>query len=205
MAASKRAGALHSIGVILAGGQGRRMGGTDKALLPLAGKPLIRHVLNRLRLQVPQVLISANGDPARFAGMDCEVVADRNPEGPLSGILAAMHRAAALGATHVLSVPVDAPFLPTDLLARLVAAARGAPGGLALAGTPGQLHPTFGLWPVTLAPALAAFLAEGNAKMMQFADRQGAATALFADPSGFLNLNTPDDLAQAEALLAGAA
>lgn len=196
---------MQIIGVILAGGQGRRMGGIDKALLPLAGKPLIEHVLARLQVQVPRVLISANGDPARFAGIGCDIVADHAPQGPLSGILAALRHASGLGATHVLSVPVDAPFLPGDLLARLVQASQGVAGGLALAATAGQLHPTFGLWPVTLAPDLNGFLDRGHAKMSEFADRHGPALALFADPSGFLNLNTPEDLARAEARLAGAA
>ncbi|RYI32819.1 MAG: molybdenum cofactor guanylyltransferase MobA, partial [Acetobacteraceae bacterium] len=94
---------MRIFGVILAGGEGRRMGGVDKALLPLAGRALIGHVLDRLEPQVERVLISANGDPGRFSWLGCPVVADVAPQGPLSGVLAAVKAAADLGATHVVS------------------------------------------------------------------------------------------------------
>ncbi len=190
-------------GVILAGGQARRMGGADKALLPLASRPLIGHVLDRLRPQVDRVLISANGDARRFASFGCPVVADAVPQGPLSGILAAMIHAADLGATHVVSCPVDTPFLPDNLVARLAAAAAAAPEGLALARTTDGDHPATALWPVALAPALAAFLADGAARVTRFADAHQAARADFAEPGAFLNLNTPEDLAAAETLRKG--
>lgn len=193
---------LRIVGVILAGGQARRMG-ADKAFVPLAGQPLIAHVLERLRPQVETVVISANGDPARFAGLGCDVVADAVPQGPLSGILAALWHALGLGATHVISTPVDTPFLPGDLVARLVQAA--TPEGLALARTADGDHPATALWPVALAPALADFLAAGGAKVTRFTDPQGAARADFPDPRAFLNLNTPAELAAAETLLKGEA
>ncbi len=196
---------MRIFGVILAGGQALRMGGADKALLPLAGRPLIGHVLDRLRPQVDRVLISANGDARRFAGFGCPVVADTVPQGPLSGILAAMAHAADLGATHIVSCPVDTPFLPVDLVSRLAAAAKAAPEGLALARTADGDHPATALWPVALAPALAAFLAEGGAKVMRFTDAHQAARAGFAEAGAFVNLNTPEDLARAEALLKGKA
>ncbi len=196
---------MRIFGVILAGGQSRRMGGLDKALLPLAGRPLVGHVLDCLTPQVEQVLVSANGDPARFAAWGCKVVADARPQGPLSGILSGLNEAAFLGATHVVSTPVDTPFLPDDLVPRLLSAARSSPGGLALARTADGNHPATALWPVALAPALAAFLANGEAKVTRFTDAHHAAFADFPDPRAFLNLNTPEDLAAAEALLNGAA
>lgn len=181
------------------------MGGADKALLRLAGKPLISHVLQRLEPQVDQVLISANGDDSRFASFGCEVVADSAPQGPLSGILAALIRAAQLGATHLVSTPVDTPFLPGDLVPQLLLAAEDAPEGLALARTADGDHPATALWPVALVPALGAFLAKGGAKVTGFTDAHRAAHATFSDARAFLNLNTPEDLGLAEAMLKGVA
>jgi molybdopterin-guanine dinucleotide biosynthesis protein A len=192
-------------GVILAGGQARRMGGADKAFLSLAGRPLIAHVLDRFEPQVDRVLISANGDPARFADFGCEVIADAVPQGPLSGIIASLIRAAELGATHVVSTPVDTPFLPGDLTPRLLLAAEGSPGGLAVARDANGDHPATGIWPVKLAQVLATYLATGAAKVTGFTAVQGAAYAPFPDAHAFLNLNTPEDMAAAEALLTGAA
>jgi molybdopterin-guanine dinucleotide biosynthesis protein A len=136
------------------------MGRADKALLTLGGRPLIAHVLDRLEPQVEAVLISANGDPARFAGFGCQVVPDARPQGPLSGVLAALQAAKGMGATHLVSTPVDTPFLPGDLVPQLLMAAEGA-GGLAFAADATGDHPATALWPVGLAPALEAFLAAG--------------------------------------------
>jgi molybdopterin-guanine dinucleotide biosynthesis protein A len=196
---------LRIFGVILAGGEGRRMGGVDKAFVPLAGRPLIAHVLDRLNPQVDRMLISANGDAARFADFGCTVVADDAPQGPLSGVLAALTTAGGMGATHVVSTPVDTPFLPGDLVPQLLLAAEGSPAGMALAADATGDHPATALWPVGLAPALAAYLAQGQAKVTRFTDAHDAARATFPDPRVFLNLNTPEDLAQAEAMLKGAA
>ena len=181
------------------------MGGQDKALLPLGGRPLVAHVLDRLEPQVERVLISANGDPARFAGLGCPVVPDARPQGPLSGILAALVRAGDSGATHLVSTPVDTPFLPGDLVPQLMLAAEASPEGLAFAADASGDHPATALWPVALAPALAEFLAEGEAKVMRFTGAHHAARAAFPDPRAFVNLNTPEDLARAEAMLKGAA
>ena len=196
---------MRIFGVILAGGQGRRMGGTDKALLGLAGKPLLGHVLDRLRPQVDLVFLSANGDPSRFSGFGCDVVADTLGVGPLAGILATLRLAEAAGATHLASTPVDTPFLPPDFVERLSAAALGAPKGLALARTADGDHPASALWPVALIPSLAAYLADGGARVTRFTDAQGAVQADFPDPKAFMNLNTPEDLAAAEVLLKGKA
>ncbi|OYW60722.1 MAG: molybdenum cofactor guanylyltransferase [Rhodobacterales bacterium 12-65-15] len=195
---------MRVFGVILAGGLGLRLGGVDKALVQLAGRPLLAHVLDRLEPQVERMLISANGDPARFAGFGCEVVADASPQGPLSGVLAALTRAAALGATHLVSTPVDTPFLPGDLTPRLLLAAETSPHGLAIATTTDGDHPASALWPVGLGPALSAFLASGGAKVTHFTDAHLAARAIFTQADAFLNVNRPDDLARADALLRGA-
>jgi molybdopterin-guanine dinucleotide biosynthesis protein A len=177
------------------------MGGADKAFLPLGGKPLICHVLDRLRPQVEVLILSANGDPGRFAGLECDVIADAVPQGPLSGILAALRHAGGAGATHVVSVPVDTPFLPENLVARLRDTAIVAPEGLALARTADGDHPACAIWPVAVAPALSAWLGQGEAKVIRFADAHFAARVDFPDPLAFLNLNTPAELAAAKALL----
>jgi molybdenum cofactor guanylyltransferase len=203
--ASGKASDLRIIGVILAGGQARRMGGRDKAFLPLAGRPLIAHVLDRLDPQVDRVLISANGDGSRFAALGCPVVADAVPRGPLSGVLAALNVAAGMGATHVVSTPCDTPFLPGDLVPQLVLAALSAAEGLAVAATADGDQPTTALWPVGILPDLAVFLQSGDAKVTRFAFAHEAARANFPDGRAFMNLNTPEDLAAAEALLKGAA
>lgn len=192
---------MHIHGVILAGGAGRRMG-ADKALVPLAGAPLVSHVIARIEPQVERLMLSANGDPARFARFGLPVLADAVSMGPLSGILAALGAARARGATAVVSVPVDCPFLPGDLVPQLCLAAEGVASGVAVARAAGRLHPVFGLWPVAAEPALAAFLATGvKPRLMDFAQSQGAALADFPDDGAFENLNTPEDLAAANRLL----
>lgn len=192
---------MNIFGVILAGGEGRRMGGADKALLPLGGRPLVAHVADRLGPQVAALAISANGDPARLAGLGLPVLADARPCGPLAGVLAGLRWAEGQGATALVSVAVDTPFFPCDLVPRLCLAAESTPAGLAIAESGGRLHPTFALWPVMLAPALAAFLASGaKPRVMDFARAQGAAAAPWAGEEAFLNLNTPEDLRRAELL-----
>ncbi len=195
---------MRIFGVILAGGTGRRMGGADKATLTLGGRSLLAHAADRLGPQVDRLAVSANGDAARFAAHRLPVLPDRAPQGPLSGLLAALDWAAPLGATHVVTAAVDTPFFPGDLVPQLLLAAESSPSGSALAESNGQHHPTFGLWPVDLHDDLRATLARGEARVMDFARRHGAATAHFPDDCAFLNLNTPQDLAAAEALLGAA-
>lgn len=194
----------HLLGVILAGGQSRRMG-RDKAFLPLNGRPLLAHVTRRLTAQVASMAISANGDPARFAPFGLPVLADSLPghPGPLAGVLAGLDHAAGLGIGHVLTVAVDTPFCPTDLGARLH---RAAAGGLALAATPGaggspDLHPTCGLWPVGLRADLRAALAGGTRRVTEWTRAQDAQIVLFHDAAAFFNINTPDDLSRAADLM----
>ncbi|MEH6775965.1 MAG: molybdenum cofactor guanylyltransferase MobA, partial [Cereibacter changlensis] len=153
---------MRLFGVILAGGEGRRMGGADKALLPLAGRSLLAHVRDRLEPQVEALALSANGDAARFAGFGLPVLTDAAPQGPLSGVLAALDWAAAQGADAVVSASVDTPFLPGDLVPQLWLA---GDGGLAVAECGGRLHPTCALWPVDLRDDLRGWLASGEAKV----------------------------------------
>lgn len=193
---------MRIFGVVLAGGEGRRMGGADKALLSLAGRPLLSHVLDRFEPQVERLMLSANGDLARFQSFGLPVFADHTPRGPLSGLLAALTWAAPLGATAVVSIAVDTPFLPPDLVPRLCLAAQN--DGVALAQTGGRLQPTAALWPVSRRDDLAAFLASGvKAKVTDFAFGLGAEVADFPDDGCFDNLNTPEDLARAEAAIRG--
>jgi molybdopterin-guanine dinucleotide biosynthesis protein A len=195
---------MRLFGVILAGGEGRRMGGADKALLPLGGHSLVVHAVERLSPQVEELAISANGDPARLAWLGLPVLADTEKLGPLAGILSALDWAAPRGATAVVSVAVDTPFFPCDLAPRLLLAAQGAAQGVAMARSGGRDHPTFALWPVGLRAGLAAFLASGETPRVRgFADMHAAARADFPDDGAFDNLNTPDDLARAEAMLRG--
>jgi molybdopterin-guanine dinucleotide biosynthesis protein A len=187
------------LGLILAGGQARRMGGVDKALMPFAGARLIDQILDRFAPQVAGLALSANGDPARFSSLRLPVLADADPSrGPLSGVLAGLLWAARAGASHLVTVPVDAPFLPQDLVPRLLWAAEPAPDAPVLARTAQGLHPTFALWPTASAKALAAFLASGaSPRLRDFAAAQGAGFADFPSEAEFANLNTPEDLARA--------
>ncbi len=195
---------MRIFGVILAGGAARRMGGTDKSALVLGAQPLLARVIERIGPQVDRLVLSANGDPARLAPYRLPVLPDALPQGPLSGVLAALDWAAPQGATAVVSVAVDTPFFPGDLVPRLLAAAQGAPFGAAVAECRGRVHPTFALWPVALRSDLRAALARGEAKVMTFVQRHQAALARFSDDRAFVNINTPEDLAAAKALLTGA-
>ena len=143
-------------GLLLAGGGSRRMGGGDKCLRPLGGRPLLAHVIERLEGQVDELVLNANGDGARFAAFGLPVVADSFPgqAGPLAGILTGMEwlRAERPEVTMMLSVPTDGPFLPLDLCARLMAA-KGA-ARIACARSGGRSHPPISLWDVDLADDL---------------------------------------------------
>ena len=189
------------LGVILAGGLATRMGGGDKGLLPLGGSTILDHVIARLGPQVAGLALNANGDPARFARLGLPVVADSIAgfAGPLSGVLAGLDWAANQGAEHIVTAAADTPFFPADLVAHLTEA--GGATGLALARTPNGRHPTFGLWPVALRDDLRAALNDGLRKVVLWTDQHGAGTAHFPDDNAFFNVNTPDDLAKAEAML----
>jgi molybdopterin-guanine dinucleotide biosynthesis protein A len=195
-------------GIVLAGGQSRRMGGGDKCLRLLRGKPVLAHIIARARPQVAALALNANGEPARFAGFGLPIVADSVPDfaGPLAGILAGLDWAATLQpqCSHVASFAGDAPFLPMDLVARL-AGMLAEGNDLASARSLGQAHPVFGLWPVALRGALRrAVMEEGLRKVDQWTARYRLALVDFPatpiDP--FFNLNHPEDLTEAERLAA---
>ena len=194
-------------GVILAGGLATRMGGGDKALLSLSGRTLLERVIDRLRPQVGPLALNANGDPARFAAFGLPVLADtvEGFAGPLAGILAGLRWAEAQGCTHVASAAADTPFFPADLVERLAEAARAEGQPIALAATQDPErglsdHPTFGLWPVALADDLEDWLRSGERKVVVWTRRHGAARAVFEDAGAypFFNVNTPEDVAEAE-------
>ena len=176
------------------------MGG-DKALMPLAGQPLVQWVVDSFGPQVEDLALSANGDAQRFAFLGLPVLADlHNSQGPLSGVLAGLHWAARQGASALVTVPCDGPFVPPDLVPRLCLAAEG--GNPALAQSGQDLLPTYGLWPTTCLPALQTFLSSGAvARLRDFAHTQGGTWAMFPKGS-FANANTPKDLAALADLLA---
>ncbi|MCU0820550.1 MAG: molybdenum cofactor guanylyltransferase MobA [Beijerinckiaceae bacterium] len=193
--------------VILAGGKATRMGGGDKPLKVLKGVPILSHVLARVARQGRALVLNANGDAHRFAPFGLPVVADAESDfpGPLAGILAGLDWAASQGITgDVLSVPGDCPFIPHDLAERLEAARQQAGLPLACAGSGGWTHPVIGLWPVSLREDLRAAMAGGERKIDRFTARFGCATAEWPvepfDP--FFNVNTPEELVEAEHLAA---
>ncbi|MDX8483135.1 molybdenum cofactor guanylyltransferase MobA [Mesorhizobium sp. VK24D] len=196
-------------GIILAGGQSRRMGGGDKPLLSLGKARLIDHVAARLRPQVATLALNANGDPARFAGTNLPVLADTVPgyAGPLAGVLTGLEWAATnTSCRSLVTAAGDTPFFPGDLVERLAAAAHERPGAIAVASSDGRWHPTFALWPLGIGNALRHFLVEeDNRRVSAFMERHGFVEVEFPmieaegqriDP--FFNINTPDDLAEAE-------
>jgi molybdopterin-guanine dinucleotide biosynthesis protein A len=193
------------VAVLLAGGLATRMGGGDKPLRLLGGAPLLSHVIARIRPQVQALAVAANGDPARFAAWGLPVIADPVPgcPGPLAGVLAGMRWAAAIGAADLLSVPADTPFLPANLVERLEAARRAGGSPIACAASNGRRHPTVALWPAALADALEAALRAGARKVADWASAYGLAEADFdaATHDPFFNVNSPGDLAAAEAVL----
>lgn len=190
-------------GVLLAGGLSRRMGGGDKALRVLGGATILARVIARARPQVTALVLNANGDPARFAEFHLPVVGDSIPDfaGPLAGVLAGLDWAAAIaGTTHLASFATDTPFLPVDLVARLIAAVSDGKHDLACAASNGRTHPVFGLWPLALREDLHAALRSGLRKVDQWTARHRLAVVEFpAQPyDPFFNTNTPEDLNEGE-------
>ena len=184
------------------------MGGVDKALMPLGDKPMIAHVLDRLSAQVDRLAINANGDTSRFAPLGTPVITDviTGYAGPLAGIHAAMRWAGTSdGITHVATAAADTPFFPADLVARLWQGLTG-PDTIAMARSPGGLHPVFALWPVHLAGDLEAWLKRTDTlRVTDWVREHDLAACDFAlredgaDP--FFNINMPADLAEAETIL----
>lgn len=200
------------VGVVLAGGRSRRMGGGDKSLRALGGRTMLAHVVVILAPQVGRMIINANGDAARFEALGLPVVADAAQDfaGPLAGILAGMRWAAANipQARRIVTVPADAPFIPPKLVERLVAASDAADGAIAVAQSAGVLHHATALWPVALADVLASAVDRGEREVGSWAARQGSVAVPFdlvrvdgqtVDP--FFNVNTPDDFLEAARLM----
>ena len=196
------------VGVLLAGGLARRMGGGDKSLRSLAGMPILGHVLARVRPQVGPLLLNVNGDPARFEEFGLPMAADviAGHAGPLAGILTGMEWAAeyAPDCVWLASFATDAPFLPGNLVTRLDSAIADEDGEMACAASNGRSHPVFALWPVTLRAALRhALVDEDIRKIDAWTARYKVVTVEFAatphDP--FFNANRPEDFAEAERLM----
>jgi len=200
-------------GILLAGGRSSRMNGHEKALLDIGGKPMLLHVLARLAPQVGHVAINANGDPARFSGHGLPVIRDSidGYAGPLAGLHAglAWARNETPEACFVASVPVDSPFVPTDLVPRLKAALLAHNAACAIASSQGERYPVAGLWRLELADAIEMALNENVRALHRFADLNQAVTVDFPlmsvgeeaiDP--FFNVNAPTDLDRARALYA---
>jgi len=195
------------LGVILAGGQATRMGGGDKGLLPLGQGTLLSSVIDRLEPQVAGLALNANGDAARFSDLGLPVLADsvEGFAGPLAGVLAGLDWAAEQGAETIVTAAADTPFFPCDLVPRLLLAADGMTHPLALAATPdvkrgSARHPTFGLWPVALRDDLRAALQGGLRKVVLWTQAHDGREAMFPEEAAFFNVNTPEDLAKAEAM-----
>ncbi len=195
-------------GVLLAGGQSQRMGGGDKNLRLLGGRPVLAHVIERAKPQVDALVLNANGDPERFASFGLPVIADSITGfvGPLAGVLAGLDWVAKNlpEAELVASFATDAPFFPRDLVSRLAVALEEGGFDLACAQSNGQAHPVFGLWPVSLREALREALASGMRKVDRWtAGYKLVEVEFLAEPvDPFFNANRPEDLAEAERLIA---
>jgi molybdenum cofactor guanylyltransferase len=194
-----------TVGLVLAGGQARRMGGGDKALIKIGGVAILDRVLAALRPGCTAIVLNANGDPARFARYGLPVIADSVADfpGPLAGILAGLDWTAAHapGTQWMASVPGDCPFLPRDLVKRLHVARAEQNTPLACARSGDWRHPVVGLWRVDLREDLRhALTAEGLRKIEVWTARHGVALAAWPDQpfDPFFNVNTPDDAAAAE-------
>ena len=182
-------------GLVLAGGQGRRMGTVDKGLVPLAGRPMVAHVLERLAPQVDDILINANQHTEQYAAFGHRVIADAigGFAGPLAGLQVGL-----ANAVHplVATVPCDSPFLPADLVARLAAALEAEGCELAVARTFDQPHPVFALVRRDVLPHLARFLEQGGRKIdAWYASLRLAEVAFDDEADAFRNINTPQELA----------
>ena len=195
------------LGVLLAGGLARRMGGGDKPMRTIGGRTILARVIERLEPQCDGLIINANGDPGRFEAFRLPVVADGIADypGPLAGILAALDWAAAQrpGVNWILSAAGDCPFLPRDLVSRLDEARAAQNAELAVAASGGRTHPVIGLWSVRLRDELRrALVDEGVRKIDRWTARYALATVSWpatpVDP--FFNANTVDDIAEAERL-----
>ena len=190
------------LGAIIAGGQSLRMGAREKGFLNLAGKPILAHLIERVAPQVDQLVISANGDPARFTQFDLTVVPDvmTSLTTPLAGLHAALGFAKRIGAEMLITVPSDTPFLPADLVKRLLENG----GNAAIAASGDQEHYIVGAWKTELLGDLGVAIAQDNLfRVKDWVQRISA--QVVAWPTGpldpFFNVNTPEDLQHAEVIV----
>lgn len=180
--------------VILAGGRGSRMGGRDKGLVLLSGRPMVAHVLDVLKPQVGNIVISANRNQSRYASFGFPVISDEleGYQGPLAGILVALKQA---DTGWVLCVPCDVPALPPDLVQRLVQVLEVQPGELAVVHDGAKLQPAFALMPAHLRGDLEAYLNRGERRLRQWCMSHRLALADFSDmPERFANINDEEDM-----------
>lgn len=186
-------------GVVLAGGMARRMGGVAKALLLLRGRPLIAHVVDRLSPQVQELLVNANSDEAQYSAFCDRVIPDEigDRPGPLAGLHAGL-----VHARHswVLAVPCDSPNVPSDLAERLTEAVRNTDAEIAVASAGGRVHPVFCLVSSALAEPLRNYLVRGGRAVMGWIETRRFVVVEFDDERAFVNVNTPKDLADLEAI-----
>ena len=196
-----------TLGVLLAGGLARRMGGGDKPMKTIGGRTILERVIARLAPQCDGLILNANGDPARFAAFGLPVIADtvEGFAGPLAGILTALDWAAAYrpDVEWVLSAATDCPFLPRDLVARLQHARISEGAQLAVAASGEQIHPVIGIWSVALRGELRhALVVEDMRKIDRWTARYKLATVTWPDKpiDPFFNANTIEDVAEAEQL-----
>jgi molybdopterin-guanine dinucleotide biosynthesis protein A len=199
------------VGILLAGGKSSRMGGGDKCLRPLGDKPILVHIIERLRPQVSEMIINANGDTSRFAGLGLPVVEDSIAgfAGPLAGVQAGLAwiKRNRPDCTYGVTVATDTPFFPADLVQRFQSELRDPPA-LLVARSAGGVHPVIGLWPVALDDDIEDSLKRGQHKVGGFAEQHKAVEVPFPpaviggrEIDSFFNINRPEDLAEAEALL----
>lgn len=196
-------------GVLLAGGLSRRMGGGDKCLRMLGGRTVLDRIVERVRPQVSCLVLNANGDPSRFAATGLPVAADtvEGFAGPLAGVLTGLEWTAEHHpeCAWLASFPTDAPFLPTDLVGRMLQAVADSGADMACATSNGRAHPVIGLWPVRLAAELRHAMVEEDIRKVdrwtaRYRLEQVDFSAQPVDP--FFNTNRPEDLEEAENLLA---
>lgn len=186
-------------GVVLAGGAARRMGGSDKGLIRLAGRPMIEYVLEALRPQVGGILINANRNPELYGQYGVPVVADEREgfQGPLAGMAAAMQSART---EFIVTAPCDSPFVPGDLVRRLGRSLAADGADISVAHADGRLQPVFTLLRVALLGSLVEYLDRGERKIDRWFSGHRTATTDFSDvPEAFLNINTPEDVREIEA------
>jgi len=187
--------------VVLAGGKATRMGGMDKGLVELAGRPMIEHVIKAVAPQVEMVLINANRSLETYAGYNLRVIPDTSNDyaGPLAGIAAGIEAAAT---DLILSVPCDGPWIPLDLVSRLRQKLEESTSDVCVAHDGERMQPVFALFRKQALPDIQSYLDAGDRKLQLWVRQQGAAIADFSDhPEAFINVNTPDEKDRVEKLL----